>query len=89
MGRKVFFCGRGDGGSCFDLCEICAAAKTTEISMLALPPTWPTLSLAGQLNPSLCVPHSCMDLSAMGQGAVGGGYGEDRQDDDNNASIFR
>lgn len=65
---------RGDGGSCFDLSEICAHTKTTEISIRALharrPPllhTRPSLALARQLNPSLCVPHSCMDLSAMGQ----------------------
>lgn len=69
----------GDGGSCFDLSEICAVTKTTEISILALPPTRPTLALARQLNPSLCVPHSCMDLSAMGQGQWGG--------DDNQASF--
>lgn len=67
-GRGVW---RGDGGSCFDLSEICAVTKTTEISMLALPPTRPTLALAQQLNPSLCVPHSCMDLSAVGQGQWG------------------
>lgn len=70
--------GGGDGGSCFDLSEICAATKTTEISTLALPPTRPTLALARQLNPSLCVPHSCMDLSAMGQGQWGEGGGVDR-----------
>lgn len=69
VGRKGVW--RGDGGSCFDLSEICALTKTTEISMLALPPTRPTLALARQLNPSFCVPHSCMDLSAMGQGQWG------------------
>lgn len=61
-----------NGGSCFDLSEICAVTKTTEISMPALPPTRPVLALARQLNPSYCVPHSCMDLSAMRQGQLGG-----------------
>lgn len=70
VGRKGVW--RGDGRSCFDLSEICAHTKTTEISIRALharPPlhTRPPLALARQLNPSLCVPHSCMDLSAMGQ----------------------
>lgn len=62
---------RGAGANCFDLSEICALTKTTEISMLALPPIRPSLTLAWQLNPSLCAPHSCMDLSAMGQGQWG------------------
>lgn len=61
----------GGDGSCFDLFEICSVTKTTEISVPALPPTRPSLALARQLNPSLCVPHSCMDLSAMGQGQWG------------------
>lgn len=62
--------GRGGiGGSCFDSSKVCVLTKTAEISMLPPPSTLhtqPTLTLAQQLNPSLCVPHSWMDLSAIG-----------------------
>lgn len=58
----------GDGGSCFDLSDICVAAKAAETSMLARS----TLTLARELNPSLCVPHSYVDLSGTRQGVVGG-----------------
>lgn len=52
--------------------------NTTEVSTASLPPP-PTPRPTRQLNPSLCVPHSCMDLSALGRGAAlcgGGGAGQ-------------
>lgn len=65
-------------GSCFDLSEMCAADKHNR-SFHSAPAAPPTPRPTRQLNPSLCVPHSCMDLSALGRGAAlcgGGGAGQ-------------